>query len=116
MQYTFFLYGDEAAYANMPPEALAPMQAAFEAYTKALIDAGVFVHTDWLQPSTTATVITLRDGARRVQDGPYAATKEQLGGTYVVKVANLDEALRWAEQCPMAHYGLIEVRPSAMPE
>ncbi len=122
MKYTLFLYNDEAAMANAmanaPPAAQAQtqaqMKAAFEAYTQALMDAGVFVATDWLRPSSTATVVTLRDGARRVQDGPYAASKEQLGGFYVINVPHLDEALKWAEQCPAARFGLIEVRPSAM--
>jgi hypothetical protein len=114
LKYTLFLYNDEAAMAKAPPEAMPQVKAAFEAYTKSLVDAGVFVHTDWLRPSGTATVITLRDGERRVQDGPYAASKEQLGGFYVIDVANLDEALKWAERCPAARRGLIEVRPSAM--
>lgn len=114
MKYTLFLYNDEASFANAPPAAMQQVQAAFQAYTQALKDAGVFVATDWLRPSGTATVITLKDGARRVQDGPYAATKEQLGGLYMIDVANLDEALKWAEQCPSARQGLIEVRPSAM--
>ena len=114
MKYTLFLYNDEAAMAGAPPHAMQQVKAAFEGYTQALKDAGVFVTTDWLRPSGTATVLTLRDGARRVQDGPYAASKEQLGGFYVIDVANLDEALKWAEQCPAARRGLIEVRPSAM--
>jgi hypothetical protein len=114
MKYSLFLYNDEAALAAMPAEAMPQVQAAFQAYTQALMDAGVFVATDWLRPSGAATTLSLRDGARRVQDGPYAATKEQLGGFYVIDVANLDAALKWAEQCPSARHGLIEVRPSMM--
>jgi hypothetical protein len=114
MKYTLFLYSDEAARAQMPAEAMPQMQAAFEAYTQALIDAGVFVTTDWLQPSLTATTLSLASGTRRVQDGPYAATKEQLGGFYVINVGSLDAALQWAERCPAARFGYIEVRPSAM--
>ena len=102
MKYTLFLYNDETAIAQLPAAAMAPVKAAFEAYTQALRDAGVFVATDWLAPSGTATVLTLREGERRVQDGPYAATKEQLGGFYVIDVPDLDEALRWAERCPAA--------------
>jgi hypothetical protein len=56
----------------------------------------------------------MKDGTRRVQDGAYADTKEQLGGFYVIDVANLDEALKWAEKCPAARNGQIEIRPSAM--
>lgn len=114
MKYTLFLYSNEAQMASAPPAALQQVKAAFEAYTQALKDAGVFVTTDWLRPSSTATVLSVREGARQIQDGPYAASKEQLGGFYVIDVANLDEALRWAERCPAAQRGLIEVRPSAM--
>lgn len=114
MKYTLFLYGNEAQMANAPAAALQQVKSAFEAYTQTLKDAGVFVTTDWLRPSATATVLSLRDGARQIQDGPYAASKEQLGGFYVIDVANLDEALRWAERCPAAQRGMIEVRPSAL--
>jgi hypothetical protein len=113
MKYSLFLYSDEAQFANASPEARQQVMAAFRAYTQALTDAGVMVAWDWLRPSDSATTITLRDGTRRVQDGPYAASKEQLGGFYVIDVPNLDEAMKWAEKCPAARGGLIEVRPSA---
>lgn len=114
MNYTLLLYSDESALASVTPEQMAGMKAAYEAYTQALADAGVLVMTDWLQPSTSATTLTLRGGAKRVQDGPFANTKEQLGGYYVVRVADLDAAIRWAEQCPAAAHGIIEIRPTAM--
>lgn len=114
MKYTLFLYNDEARMASAPAAALQQVKAAFEAYTQSLKAAGVFVTTDWLRPSSTATMLSVRDGARHIQDGPYAPSKEQLGGFYVINVANLDEALRWAERCPSASRGLVEVRPSAM--
>jgi hypothetical protein len=114
MKYTFFLYSDEAEFAKLPPAALQGALVAYAAYTQALKDAGVFVATDWLKPTRTATTLSLRDGSRRVQDGPYAATKEQLGGFYIVDVKNLDAALAWAEKCPAAQHGIVEVRPSAM--
>ncbi len=114
MKYTLFLYGNEAAFAAMPPQAFAGVKAAFEGYTQALKDAGVFVTTDWLKPSGTATVLSFDNGARRIQDGPYADTKEQLGGFYMIDVPDLDAALKWAEQCPAAKNGKIEIRPSAM--
>lgn len=114
MKYTLFLYSNEAQMASAPPAAMQQVKSAFEAYTQSLKDAGVFVTTDWLRPSTTATVLTVREGTRQIQDGPYADSKEQLGGFYVIDVATLDEALRWAERCPAAQRGLIEVRPSAM--
>jgi hypothetical protein len=114
MKYTFFLYGDETAMDSLPPAARQQTLAAYQAYTQALKDAGVFVATDWLKPSHAATTLTLRDGGRRVQDGPYADTKEQLGGFYVVDVPGLDAALDWAARCPAAQYGSVEVRPSMM--
>ena len=115
MRYTFFLYNNEADFADITPEQMEESKAAFGAYIGALKEAGVFVDTDWLQPSHTGTTITLKSGERRVQDGAYADTKEQLGGYFVVEVPDLDVALDWAAKCPTAQYGIIEVRPSAFP-
>lgn len=114
MNYTLLLYHDESLFAHVTPEQMAGMKAAYEAYTKSLADAGVLVMTDWLQPSAAATTISLRGGAKRVQDGPFANTKEQLGGYYVIRAANLDAAIAWAEKCPAAAQGIIEIRPTAM--
>ncbi|MEM6382981.1 MAG: YciI family protein [Pseudomonadota bacterium] len=116
MRYTFFLYNNEADFADASEDDMQQSMQAFGAYIGALKQAGVLVETDWLQPSPTATTITLKGGEKRVQDGPYAETKEQLGGFFVIDVADLDAALEWAEKCPSVHYGIIEVRPSAMPE
>ncbi len=117
MRYTLFLFNDESSFSDMPPEAMEEQMAVYGAYIGALREAGVFVDTDWLQPSTTATTLGLSNGARHVQDGPFADTKEQLGGYFVIEVADLDAALDWAEKCPSVQYGgKIEIRPSAMPE
>lgn len=113
MRYTLFLYGDESSYADTTPEQAEAEQQVFGAYIQSLNEAGVFVSTDWLQPSHTATTVTLRNG-RSVQDGPYADTKEQLGGYFVIDVPDLDAAIAWAEKCPVAYEGYVEVRPSAM--
>lgn len=115
MRYTLMLYSREADFANMPPEAMQEQLQVFGEYIGALRQAGVFVDTDWLQPTMTATTLTMRSGTRQVQDGPFAETKEQLGGIFVIDVPDLDAALAWAEKCPAARYGLIEVRASAMP-
>mgnify|MGYP001795472015 CR=1 FL=1 len=115
MRYTLFLYNEESSWADMSEADVQEQLGIFGAYIQDLKDAGVCVDTDWLQPSMAGTVITLKDGQRRVQDGPYADTKEQLGGYFVIDVPDLDAALAWAEKCPTARYGLIEVRPSAMP-
>ena len=115
MRYTLFLYGNEALEASATPEEAEAEQQAFDVYIQSLTEAGAFVATDWLQPSHTATTVTLRNG-RSIQDGPYADTKEQLGGYFAIDVPDLDSAIAWAEKCPAAQGGFIEVRPSAMEE
>lgn len=85
---------------------------AYRAYTKALADAGVMVGGAGLQPPAVATTVRQRDGKREVQDGPYAESKEQLGGYYVIDVPDLDRALEWAARCPAASTGAVEVRPN----
>ena len=115
MRYTLFLYNNEADFKETTPEEMQQAMQVFGQYIQALKEADVFVDTDWLQPSMSATKISLRDGELFVQDGPYADTKEQLGGFFVIDVANLDAAMAWAQKCPTIHYGIIEIRPSAMP-
>jgi hypothetical protein len=114
MRYTFLLYSDPSAAANMTPEDWAREKEVYGAYIGALQQAGVFVDTDWLHPVETATTLTMENGKRRVQDGPFAATRETLGGYFVIDVPDLDAALAWAEKCPAAQYGKVEVRASAM--
>jgi hypothetical protein len=81
------------------------------AYTRALVDAGVLVGGSALHPASTATTLRMADGRRQVQDGPYAATKDQLGGFYLIEVPDLDAALHWAALNPAASRGAVEVRP-----
>ncbi|MGL4439453.1 MAG: YciI family protein [Bosea sp. (in: a-proteobacteria)] len=114
MRYTLFLYSEEANWAKMTPEQQQGAMAAFGGYIEALKQAGALIATDWLKPTATATTITLR-GGRRIQDGPYADTKEQLGGFFVITAPDLDAAIAWAERCPVAQFGYIEIRPSNMP-
>lgn len=116
MRYTFFLYSDENAKEESTPEQIEQGMKMFGQYIGALKQAGVLVDTDWLQPSSTATTITMKDGVKKVQDGPYADTKEQLGGTFVIDVPDLDAAMAWAEKSPSVHFGYVEIRASAMPE
>jgi len=84
---------------------------AWQAYTMAMVDAGVMKSGNALKPSGTATTLRVRDGRRDIQDGPYAESKEQLGGYYVIEAPDLDSALEWAARNPAAAYGVIEVRP-----
>ena len=114
MRYTFLLYSDPADFADMGPEDWAELQQVYGAYIGALQEAGVFIDTDWLQPTDTATTLSLK-GGRNVQDGPFADTKERLGGYFVIDVPDLDAALAWAEKCPAARTGKVEIRASSCP-
>lgn len=113
MKFTLLLYSNEANSSKMDDAAKTQSLAAFQGYIAALKEAGVFISTDWLSPSFTATTLTLQGGSLLVQDGPYTATKEQLGGYFAIEVASLDDALSWAQKCPVAAFGYVEVRPSA---
>ena len=114
MTYTLLLYTDPAVVADFTPDDWAKEREIYGAYIGALQEAGVFVDTDWLHPADTATTITLKDGEKRVQDGPFAETKETLGGFFAIDVPDLDAALAWAEKCPAAKHGKVEIRSSAM--
>jgi hypothetical protein len=98
---------------DLGPDAWAEGMREFDAYAKALDDAGVLISAEVLQPSAVTTTVTAPDGTLRVQDGPFADTKEQLGGTFVIDVDDLDAAIAWAGRAPSAGWGAIEVRPSA---
>lgn len=111
MQFMLLIHSDEKA---MPPAATigaAGMSAPYLAYNEALIKAGVMVSGERLRPTDTATSVRIRNGRTEVLDGPYAETREQFGGFYVIETASLDEALEWAARCPTAKAGTIEVRP-----
>lgn len=113
MRYSLLLHYPEMTEADLGNEAISEGQAAFDAYAKALDSAGVLLSAEVLQRSSVTTTVTSRDGELRVQDGPFADTKEQLGGTFVIDVPDLDAALAWAEKAPSVQWGVIEVRPSA---
>ena len=111
MQYMmmFYEHPDDAARAQ-GPEAEASM-AGWVAYIGSLYQAGVGQSGHGLLSPATATTVRVRGDQRQVQDGPFADSKEQLGGYYLLACANLDEALAWAARCPVASLGTIEVRP-----
>jgi hypothetical protein len=112
MQYLLQLWADEKRWADPTSAQSQADFAAYYAYTEALKQAGVFVAGDALQPTSTATCVRVADdGKTTVLDGPYADTKEQLGGYYLLELPNLDEAIAWAARCPGAHHGTVEVRP-----
>ncbi len=116
MQVLLMIYSDEAAWAAMPDAEKGQVFAAYGAYSAALREAGANAGGNPLQPSMTAHTIRVREGAPQVLDGPYAETKEQLAGYYLLEVADMAEAIRWAARCPGAAHGTVEVRPIlAMP-
>jgi hypothetical protein len=113
VKYTLIIYESPASFEirNTPGKAREYWDG-WSAYSKALRDAGVFVGGAGLLPPDSATTIQLRDGKRHVQDGPYADTKEQLGGFYIVDVPTLDDALEWAARIPAGPGSVTEVRPN----
>jgi hypothetical protein len=114
MQYAILIYDEGTADpGSVPddPEAWQRTMGEYDAYTKMLVDRGAMKAGEALQPVTTATTVRVRDGQTLTTDGPFAETKEALGGFYLVEAADLDEALDLAAACPGAKYGSIEVRP-----
>jgi hypothetical protein len=112
MKYMLLLLGDESGWEELSEDDAQAAMKAYEDYTRDVIEAGVYVSGEGLQPSTTATTMRLVDRERVLTDGPFAETKEQLGGFYVLDCKDLDEVLDWAEKCPAVHAGSsIEIRP-----
>jgi hypothetical protein len=111
MQYMILIYGDEKIYQSMSQADIGTLMSDFRAFSAALAEAGVMRAGSQLAPVHAATTVRLRGGRPVCTDGPFAETKEQLGGYYLIEVANLDEALLWAGKCPAAATGSIEVRP-----
>ena len=113
MRYTLLLHYPEMMDGELEPETVAEAMRAFQAYAKALDEAGVLMSAEVLQQSNATTTVSLSNGEFVVQDGPFADTKEQLGGTFVIDVPDLDVALGWAKQSPSIAWGPVEVRPTA---
>lgn len=109
-----FLESKEGFAARSETPETSPYWGAWNAYAKALNEAGSLMTSgSALQPPETATVVRMKEGRRLVQDGPHAASKEQLGGYIVIDVPSLDQALEWAARCPAAAGGAVEIRPIA---
>jgi len=113
MRYTLLLHYHERTADELGDAALAEGMRAFQNYADALDKAGVLASAEVLQQSNATTTITLASGELVVQDGPFADTKEQLGGTFVIDVSDLDAAIDWARQAPAAAWGHVEIRPTA---
>jgi hypothetical protein len=111
MQYLLMIYQNEAKMLAASQETVSQTMAAYGAYTEAIKKAGVYLGGNRLKPTASASNVRVTDGKTNVLDGPYAETKEQLGGYYLIDVPDLDAALSWAARCPGASRGTMEVRP-----
>ena len=111
MQYMLLIYDDEQVWANFSEAERGAIFGEYGKLTQELRDSGAYVAGDPLQPIATATSVRVRDGEPLVTDGPFAETKEQLGGYYIVEAESIDEAIEHASKIPSARYGTIEVRP-----
>jgi len=114
MRYLVLIYDEQTA--NPSPEppdpaTMGPVMEEYNAYSQMLRDKGAYVAGEALQPVTTATSIRVRDGQTMTTDGPFAETKEALGGFYLIDAKDLDDALDLGRKCPGAKFGTIEVRP-----
>src|SRR5262245_46144807 len=111
MRYLLLIYGPPFDPSDVPADIMEGQNAAYAAFTKDVIERGVMQAGEALQPSTTATSVRVRDGETLVTDGPFAETKEELGGFYLLECKDLDEAIGYAARIPGAQGGTIEVRP-----
>jgi hypothetical protein len=111
MQYLLMIYRSEAELGKMDAAARKEMTAEYGVFTQSIIQSGHFKAGDGLQPTTTATTVRVRDGKTMTTDGPFAETREQLGGFFMIDAANLDEAIDIAGRVPGAKKGTVEVRP-----
>ena len=111
MKYLLMFYGNEQAIQAQSKEAVEQVIAAYGAYGEALKKAGVILGSNRLRPTNSASTVRVADGKTQVLDGPYAETKDQLGGYFLIDVPDLDAALSWAARCPGASHGSMEVRP-----
>jgi len=111
MQYLLLIHDDPQLWADMSDDERNAYFGEYMGYTQALIDAGVYLGGNQLQGTETATVVRVRDGERLTTDGPFAETKEQLAGFYLIEARDLNDAIQVAAKIPPAREGSIEVRP-----
>ena len=111
MQYLLLIYNDENRWQSMPDDERNAIIGEYFAYTEELRRAGAYLNGNPLQPTSSATTVRVRDGEALMTDGPFAETKEQLGGYYLIDAENLDEAIQVASRIPSARWGSIEIRP-----
>ena len=113
MQFGLLIYESPELFAARKNDDNDPYLGAWRAYYKSLVDTGIYAGGDALEVAESGTTVRIKEGKRRVQDGPYADTKEQLAGFLVLELPSLDAALDWAARCPAASAGAVEVRQLA---
>jgi hypothetical protein len=111
MKYMLLIHGDEKALAAATPVNATGMSPDYAAYNEAMMKAGILLGGERLRPTSDATSVRITGDKTEVLDGPYAETKEQFGGFYMIEVPDVDQAIAWATRCPAARHGTIEVRP-----
>jgi hypothetical protein len=111
MQYLLLIYGQESDWSNIPPAQAGALMGEFSKFTEELVASGKNLGSHRLKDVASATTVRVRDGKRVVTDGPFAETKEQLGGYYLIEAKDLDEAIAIAAKVPSARFGSVEVRP-----
>lgn len=116
MRYMLLICADENEEAELTPEAMGELMENYMKFSAEIEAAGVYEGSDRLQPTASATTVRVRDGKTVTTDGPFAETKEALGGYYKINVKDLDEAIAWAAKIPTAADGTIEIRPIWEPE
>ena len=113
MRYCLLMHYEEGSSLGLSDEDMAPARAAFASYADDLSAAGVLISSDVLDVVAHTTTVTSRNGVPEIQDGPFAETKEKLGGIFVIEVPDLDAALSWAQRNPANDWGSVEIRPVA---
>ena len=116
MRYMLLIHDEEAAFDNLSEADIGQVMAEYGAFGQAVEEAGICQSCDRLHPTAMATTVRVQEGKTLTTDGPFAETKEQLGGYYLIDVKNLDEAIQWASRVPSAKFGCVEVRPIWEPE
>ncbi len=111
MRYLLMIYSPESYYETLSEQQMGELMAGYGQFTEELTGAGVMGASERLQPTATATTVRLREGKLNTTDGPFAETKETIGGFYLIDVKDLDAAISWAKKIPTASYGSIEIRP-----
>jgi hypothetical protein len=114
MRYALLIHYPQPVDPPLTEEQIQEGKAAFHGYVESLNDAGVLLSAEVLQTIDKATSVSVKNGKLQVQDGPFAETKEAFAGIFMIDVPDLDAAIAWAEKCPAAHWGTVEIRPSAV--